>query len=144
MDRWIDYIDAGGTFAWLAAAAGAFGVLTVLLALPKQYKRAPAIFAMEMGFIAFALGGVGWFINSGKADEARRYANEKLGGAPQASDGPRNTASSAVAEEVRDLIEDEAQRTVTRPLWVAGGAGGAAVVLGGVLLLMAGSAGKRS
>ncbi|MGK0357975.1 MAG: hypothetical protein ACI9U2_000258, partial [Bradymonadia bacterium] len=33
MSRWIDYIDAGGIWAWLALAAGLIGVLTVVAAV---------------------------------------------------------------------------------------------------------------
>lgn len=137
MDRWIDYIDAGGLFAWLAALAGAAGVLAVLFALRSRYKRPSAVLAIELGLVAFALGGVGWFVNKGKADDARRYAQEKLGTAPQVNDRPRNTGKSEVAAEVHDLIEAEAAQSVMRPVRVAIGAGGASIALGLLLFLAA-------
>lgn len=137
MDQWIDYIDAGGLFAWLAALAGAAGALVVILAITSRYKRPSAVLAIELGMIAFALGGVGWFINKGKADDARRYAQEKLGGAPQVNDRPRSTGRSEVAAEVHDIIEAEAEAAVMRPVHVAVRAGGASIALGLLLFLAA-------
>lgn len=137
MNQWIDYVDAGGLFAWLAALAGAAGVLTVLFAITRTYKRPSAVLAIELSLAALALGGVGWFVNKGKADEARRYAAEKLGGAPQVHDRPRSTAKSEVAAEVHGIIEAEAADAVMRPVQVAVRAGGASGVLGLLLLLAA-------
>lgn len=137
MNGLIDYVDVGGTWAWLALAAGIVGVLAVLFALGKRYKQPAAIFAMEMGLLAFALGGVGWYINDATAQDRRQMAHEKLGGSPSA-----DAARSAAAAEITARIEADAAVQVMRPVQVAVRAGGAALALGAVLFLVAGPTSK--
>lgn len=102
MNRWIDYVDMGGPWAWLALAAGLVGVIAVVLAVGKRYKQPSAIFAMEMGLVAFAMGGIGWYI--------------------------KDNAEMRV----------ETAEQILRPVYVALGAGGAAIGLALVLFLVAG------
>lgn len=137
MSRWIDYIDAGGIWAWLALAAGLIGVLTVVMAVGKRYKQPSAVFAIEMGLVAFALGAVGWYVNDATAQERRQRAHETLGLAPS-----RDAARSAAADEITARIEADAAEQVMRPVDVAIRAGGAAIALGAVLFLVAGPTSK--
>jgi hypothetical protein len=143
MDRWVAYVDVGGIWAWLALAAGAVGLLTVIFALGKPHKRPSAIFAIEMGLLAFALGGLGWFIHKGRTDEQLNRAADKLAAAPRVNDRARNTAQSEAAQDVIAQMALDAERVTMRPVRIAIVAGGAPLVLGGLLYLMGGSTPRR-
>lgn len=143
MDRWIAYIDVGGIWAWLSLAAGVIGVLAVVFALGKPYKRPSAIFAIEMGLLAVALGGLGWFIHKGRTDAQLNRAADKLAPAPRVHDRDRNTAQSEAAQSMVDQLRIDAERVSMRPVRVAIVAGGAPIVLGGLLYLMAGAPQRR-